>query len=511
MGKGLGMTGFSRRFVLGGLLSGAAGVALAEAPLTSLRPMPRLVPRAGAPVAVAAQTAVRTAASAEALVAAAQLGGKVGFVVADARTGLVLEAMNGAEPMPPASVAKAITALYALEHLGADYRFATRLIATGPVQGGRLAGDLVLAGGGDPTLSTDTLGDMAAALRAAGITSVAGRFAVWGGALPFVRAIDTTQPDYLGYNPAVSGLNLNFNRVHFEWKRAQNGYQVSMDARAERFVPKVYSTRIAVANRDRPVYTYSDKGEVEEWTVASTALGKGGSRWLPVRRPELYAADVFQTLARAQGLALTAPQVAKSAPRGTVLVERASDSLRPLLHDMLRFSNNLTAEAVGMSASLRRGGVGRHAQSGPAMSDWLKARAGTGTARFVDHSGLGGASRISAMDMVTALARLGPGHALRGILKEFTLRDANGKVMQNHPVQVDAKTGTLNFVSTLAGWMTAPDGTDLVFAIFTGDVARRDAIPDAQKEQPPGASDWVRRSKRLQQQLIERWAAVYGA
>ncbi|GGH54076.1 D-alanyl-D-alanine carboxypeptidase/D-alanyl-D-alanine-endopeptidase [Frigidibacter albus] len=502
------MTGFSRRFVLGGLLSGAASAALAEAPLTSLRPMPR----AGGAVAVpSAPTATRTAASAEALVAAAQLGGKVGFVVADARTGLVLEAMNGAEPMPPASVSKAITALYALEHLGAGHRFATRLIATGPVQGGRLAGDLVLAGGGDPTLSTDTLGDMAAALRAAGISSVAGRFVVWGGALPFVRAIDTTQPDYLGYNPAVSGLNLNFNRVHFEWKRAQSGYQVSMDARAERFVPKVYTTRIAVADRDRPVYTYSDRGEVEEWTVARTALGKGGSRWLPVRRPELYAADVFQTLARAQGITLPTPQVAKSAPRGTVIVERASDTLRPVLHDMLRFSNNLTAEAVGMSASMQRGGVRGHAQSGPAMSDWLKARAGAGTARFVDHSGLGGASRISAMDMVTALARLGPGQALRGILKEFTLRDANGKVMQNHPVQVDAKTGTLNFVSTLAGWMTAPDGTDLVFAIFTGDVARRDAIPDAQKEQPPGAPEWVRRSKRLQQQLIERWAAVYGA
>lgn len=502
------MTGFSRRFVLGGLLSGAAGAALADAPLTSLRP----VARAGsATVASQSVAPVRSAASAEALVAAAQLGGKVGFVVADPRTGLVLESMNAGEPLPPASVAKAITALYALDYLGPDHRFPTRLIATGPVQGGRIAGDLVLAGGGDPTLSTDTLGDMAAALRAAGITSVAGKFLVWGGALPFVRAIDTTQPDYLGYNPAVSGLNLNFNRVHFEWKRAQGGYQVSMDARAERFVPKVYTTRIAVANRDRPVYTYSDRGEVEEWTVASTALGKGGSRWLPVRRPEMYAADVFQTLARAQGLPLPNPQVAKSAPRGTVIVERASDALRPLLHDMLRFSNNLTAEAVGMTASMARGGVGRHAQSAPAMSDWLKARAGTTTARFVDHSGLGGASRISAGDMVAALARLGPGHALRGIMKEFTMRDANGKVMQNHPVQVDAKTGTLNFVSTLAGWMTAPDGTDLVFAIFTGDVARRDAIPDTQKERPPGGAEWVKRSKRLQQQLIERWAAVYGA
>jgi len=86
------MTGVSRRFVLAGLLSGAAGAALADAPLASLRPVPRAVPGPGAAAAASGQTAAptRTAPAAEALVAAAQLGGKVGFVVADARTGLIL-------------------------------------------------------------------------------------------------------------------------------------------------------------------------------------------------------------------------------------------------------------------------------------------------------------------------------------------------------------------------------------------------------------------------------------
>lgn len=88
------------------------------------------------------------------------------------------------------------------------------------------------------------------------------------------------------------------------------------------------------------------------------------------------------------------------------------------------------------------------------------------------------------------------------------MRDANGREDKAHPIRVAAKTGTLNFVSSLAGFMTAPDGTELVFAILTGDLARRARA--AQTEQPEGNSAWLRRSRRLQQQLIERWGALYG-
>ena len=152
------MAGLTRRGVLGGLISAAAGPALANAPLRSLTPPARPVRVAGGAVAVAAE-----------LIRAAQLGGEVAYVVADAATGQVLEARRPDLPMPPASTAKVITSLYALDHLGAGYRFATRLIATGPVAGGIVQGDLVLAGGGDPTLNTDDLGDMAAALARAGV------------------------------------------------------------------------------------------------------------------------------------------------------------------------------------------------------------------------------------------------------------------------------------------------------------------------------------------------------
>lgn len=473
----------TRRAMLGGLAAGLAGPAFGQA--------------------------TRPVAAAEDLVRAAALGGDVCYQVADMRTGLVLEARGGDRPMPPASTVKAITALYALEALGGGYRFDTRLIATGPVAGGIVQGDLILAGGGDPTLGTDDLGDMAAGLRARGVTGVTGAFLVWGGALPFAPEIANDQPVHVGYNPSISGLILNYNRVHFEWKRAGGGYQLSMDARGERHLPRAYTADVSLANRRAPLFTYGDRGGKEHWTVAQAALGKGGSRWLPVRHPELYAGDVFQTLARAQGIPLPAPQPVAALPGGTVLVQKSSAALRDVLRDMLRYSTNITAEAVGMTASRQRGAPAALGRSGPAMGEWARARSGMRRAKFVDHSGLGAASRVTPAEMVRALAMLGPPAGLRGILRDIALRDQNGRAMKSHPVKVQAKTGTLNFVSSLAGFMTAPDGTELVFAILTGDVARRARFKDF--EVAEGSVEWVRRSKRLQQQLIERWAAIYGS
>ena len=195
----------SRRFVLSGLLAGAAGMGRAEGPLTSVRP-----PSRGAPVEPP---------SANDLVDAARLGGAVGFVAVDAETGEVLDALNPELRLPPASVAKSATSYYALSRLGAEYRFVTRLVATGPVVDGRIEGDLILRGAGDPQFDTDMLGDMAARLKARGVREVAGAFRVDAGALPALPFIDPEQPDQVGYNPALGGLDLNYNRVHFEWAR----------------------------------------------------------------------------------------------------------------------------------------------------------------------------------------------------------------------------------------------------------------------------------------------------
>ncbi len=490
----------TRRSLLAGLLAGVASPALPPAFAEVMETSPRPVPRGG-------KAATRTPAPLDNsdLIAAAKLGGSVAYVLLDARTGSLLEAREPDLPLPPASVAKAVTSLFALDRLGPRHRFATRVLATGPVTGGIVQGDLILAGGGDPTLQTDQLGDLVARLASSGLKGATGRFRYWDGALPRLPGITGDQPPHVGYNAAISGLNLNFNRVYFEWKRVNGDWQVSVDARGERFLPRVGMVRVAVAPRETPLFTYAP-GPVEEWTVASAALGKGGSRWLPVRDPGAYVAEVFRTLARAQGIRLDPADRMATAPEGTELGRIDSEPLPDVLRDMLKFSTNLTAECVGLAAS----GSPDLQTSGRAMSDWVKATFGE-TVELHDHSGLGGQSRLTASAMARILVRAErEGRGLKPILRDVGMKDDKGKVIKGHPVKVLAKSGTLNFVSGLAGHIDPPTGRGLVFAIFSGDPARRDAVPEALREDPEGAGDWTKRARRLQGQLINRWAGLYA-
>jgi D-alanyl-D-alanine carboxypeptidase/D-alanyl-D-alanine-endopeptidase (penicillin-binding protein 4) len=328
------MRRFSRRGFIAAGVTALASAASAGAPAISLRP--RLRP----------QGFVRKAApGAEGLIRAAQLGGDVAFSVMDVASGLTLEEREAREGHPPASVTKAVTALYALDALGGGYRFKTQLIATGPVEAGVLKGDLILAGGGDPTLDTDALAGMASALKAKGVREVRGQFRTWGGALPFEKVIDAGQPAHVGYNPSISGLNLNYNRVHFEWRRGGDGYQVTMDARSKRYRPEVRVARMVISTRSSPVYTYKDRGDHDSWTVARGALGGRGARWLPVRKPAAYAGEVFTVFARSQGIVLKDGGELRQTPKGTALVTHQSAPLRDVLRGMLKYSTHARARA----------------------------------------------------------------------------------------------------------------------------------------------------------------------
>lgn len=491
-----------RNFLTGSaaLLGLTAVPACANAPSTSKRPVLR-------PVAGVAGTAPAV----EGLITKAQLGGEVVFAVADAQTGTLLEVREPQRGLPPASVVKALTAAYALDTLGTAHRFETWLIATGPLQNGVLEGDLVLAGGGDPSLDTNALADMASQLKAAGMRELRGRFLVYGGALPFSPVIDPEQPDHVGYNPAISGLSLNYNRVHFEWKRAGQSYDVSMDARSDRHRPPVQMSRMAIVARDMPLYTFTDSQGSDDWTVARGALGNGGARWLPVRKPEVYAGEVFRVFASAQGIRLPAEEVVRNLPAGSVLVRKQSQPLTEILRDTLRYSTNISAEMIGLAATQARGvRPGSLAASAAEMNRRASAAMGMQTPALVDHSGLGDRSRLAAVDMVSALVRVRQQGLLPDLLREFVMRDANGRPAPSHPVKVKAKTGTLNFVSGLAGYATRNNGKPLVFAIFVADTARRANIPRAERERPSGAQAWNRRAKTLQQDLLERWGLVYS-
>ncbi|GAA6206838.1 D-alanyl-D-alanine carboxypeptidase/D-alanyl-D-alanine-endopeptidase [Cognatishimia sp. WU-CL00825] len=489
------MSKFSRRFFLSAVASAAASTALANPPTTSLRPHPR-----PAKLAVA---------SVEKLIAKADLNGKIEFAVVDMESRKVLESQRVTSGLPPASVCKAVTALYALDVLGAAHRFVTKVYATGPIEQGVLKGDLILSGGGDPTLDTDALKMLAKSLKEIGLIRIEGRFLVYGAHLPFSEAIDKNQPAHVGYSPAISGICLNYNRVYFDWKKVGQGYDISMEARGETARPPVRVARMTLSDRKAPIFDYSARDGQDIWSVSRHALNEKGGRWLPVRQPEIYAGETLAWLAKQQGITLPLPQKTASKPTGAVLALHESAPLLSIIKGMLKYSTNVTAEMVGLAATLARGHyVASLRASGRKMSDWAAQNLGMKTAKFVDHSGLGDASRLHAEELAQALAAAQSQAAIGSILKTIALKDAQGKPDKNNPIKVVAKTGTLNFVSGLGGYIETESGQMLAFAIFAADQEARAKLTRAQRERPRGAKSWNRRAKGLQQAFIERWAQL---
>ncbi len=438
------------------------------------------------------------------VLAGSGLGPVTGAVVANAATGEILEAHRPDAAQPPASVTKVVTTLYALDALGPDYRFRTRVLALGPVEAGVLQGDLVLEGGGDPLLDTDALGALARALRTGGLGGVTGRLLVATGALPGVERIAPGQPAEAAYNPAVSGLNLNFNRVFLAWAPAAGGPALRFSAPGEDIeVPVASITGEVLASGPARLRTGAGR---EIWSLPRSSLGATGSLWLPVRTPGAYAGEVFRDLAVQAGIDLPAPEVRTAAP-GAVIAINDSPPLEAILRGMLKYSTNLTAEAIGLRAGQSRGfqplGL---ADSGAAMTAWARDRFGLETAAFVNHSGLSDRTRLSAAEMVSLLVQA-QGLGLPELLRARPILDVGRKPVPAAP-EVVAKTGTMDFVSGLAGYMNGR--RDLVFAIFAADPARRAAIRPWERDNPPGASAWAARARAQEQALLRRWAAEYG-
>jgi D-alanyl-D-alanine carboxypeptidase/D-alanyl-D-alanine-endopeptidase (penicillin-binding protein 4) len=99
---------------------------------------------------------------------------------------------------------------------------------------------------------------------------------------------------------------------------------------------------------------------------------------------------------------------------------------------------------------------------------------------------------------------------LKALLKQHPLRNEDRKIIEDHPVSVHAKTGTLNFVSGLGGFIDLPDGTELAFACFSADIERRNELSREERENPPGGRSYAVEARKLQQRMLARWGILYN-
>lgn len=444
------------------------------------------------------------------------LTGSSGWILIDLASGKTIDSGNADKAFVPASVAKLPTAAFALDALGASYRFETRIRTSGNVSGGRLRGDLFLEGGGDPELDTRALASIARALKEKGIRNVDGRFLADGTALPQVPEIEPAQAVDAAYNPAVSGLNLNFNRVHVKWDARKGRNKLTVVAESEGMTAPVDRIRVSLTNgKGLPLFSLRLAGGRENWSMASRAYRGRAARWLPVKGPEAYAAEVFRTICASAGIKLPKPALGSVPDKARILALYKSRPLDQILKAMLKYSTNVTAEVAGAAATRSIGlAADNLAASADVMNAWAAGVAGFQIGdpgfRFVNHSGLTLRSRVSPRrmaELLLALARrseiAGKRHPtipgpIAAYLKPHNVSAKNVKLDYRN-LTVVAKTGTMSYVRGLAGYIVTPRGRKLAFAIFSNDLTTRGNGAQRVNRR------WMNRAKAFERALIRSW------
>jgi len=143
--------------------------------------------------------------------------------------------------------------------------------------------------------------------------------------------------------------------------------------------------------------------------------------------------------------------------------------------DVNKLSNNMMAETVVRTIGREKGGAGDWAAGTRVVGDWLQETVGLREGfRFVNGSGLFGETAFSARDMVQVLRHM---HRRRPTMPEYLASLAIGatdgtlrrRMKDVDKASVRAKTGTLDGVVCLSGYLTFADGTPGVFSILIND------------------------------------------
>lgn len=416
-----------------------SGNPFAEPPPTpTVAPMPTSTPVAAPTVltaagAEAAPAADELADAIEGPVASGALGGRTGAYVADLTSGEVLYERNAASPLTPASTLKLLTSVAALEVLGPERRFRTRVVA------GEAPDEIVLVGGGDPMLVTEEprmsrptplaeLADRtAAALTERGTTDV--RLAV---------------DDSLFSGPAVN-----------------------------------------------PAW---EPGYVSSGVVAPvTALAVDGGRETPGLRerssdPTLAAAAEFAELLEDRDISVEGePARTSTGPDAREVASISSAPLVDIVEHLIATSDNDVAEVLLRHVALGLGRPGGSEEASAAVVEVLDGLGvDTSDVTVLDGSGLARGSAVppSTLVEVLVLAASTDHAALRPALTGLPVAAWNGTLDERisaAPGLVRAKTGTLTGVHTLAG-IAESDGGGFAFAVLANDapnaVAARAALDD---------------------------------
>jgi D-alanyl-D-alanine carboxypeptidase/D-alanyl-D-alanine-endopeptidase (penicillin-binding protein 4) len=426
-------------------------------------------------------------------------------MVVSLEQGDTLFAQNADRLLVPASNLKLFTSAAALYYLGPDFRYNTFLLATGPVEGGVLQGDLVVYGTGDPTISSrygsqlEVWQAFADTLGALGIREVRGD--VIGDGSYFAGAATGAgwKEDYMNasYAAPAGALSYAENIATLEIRpAAQAGWRPEV-----RLVPG--GNGIALVNeattvaRGRSFIHVTRAGYDGPITVRGQISRASGAlqRSIPVSDPARYAAAVLHEVLEKSGIEVTGMPVSVQTPEQSPVTGRsvfapAFDGARPLrvlaLHNsppllsilevVNKRSHNLMAEQALRTVARVATGEGSVEGGARAVLHLLDEATPGDPApiELYDGSGLSPLNRVTPRSIVQLLTYMAAGPMWESYWQ--TLPEAgSGNLRRMHQTRAQgnlrAKTGTIDNVSALAGYVRAANGERLAFSIISNNVA----------------------------------------
>jgi serine-type D-Ala-D-Ala carboxypeptidase/endopeptidase (penicillin-binding protein 4) len=344
-------------------------------------------------------------------------------------------------PLTPASVEKLLTAVAAVEVLGADHRFRTTVVTQSPPADGVVAGDVWLVGGGDALLSTadyplrfrfqpqaaTPVEQLADAVVAAGITRIEGRL------LGDESRYDT-----------------------------------------ERYI-ELWPERFFTQDQTGPMSALSVN---DSWLTYPPRFDVFVPDEVPAPDPAAHAADVLASLLADRGVTIAGGAASGVAPDDVDEVAAVeSVPLDEYVAHVVRMSDSHAAELLLKEIAVGAGRPGTSADGAAVVAEVIaRLELPPPAPVVVDGSGLAAENRISCAGVQALLDRLGPddvafeGLPVGGETGTLAIR------FVNHPAtgRLRAKTGTLNQVTSLAGFLDTLPGATLTFSFMvnlsSGDV-----------------------------------------
>ncbi len=412
---------------------------------------------------------------------------------------LVVEA-NGQQPprlrhrvdqaMNPASVMKLVTTYAALDSLGPDFTWITSVIADGTLSNGRLDGNLLVRGGGDPKLVVERLQGLLGQVQASGVREVRGDIVLDRSAfaLPPPRPAEFDGEPLRPYNVQPDALLINFKSLvmTFTPDRAQDRVLVRSEpplagVQIDTSVPLLTTPcgdwRSGLrASLDQPLRVQFQGGY---------PLACGERVWpTAYADPASFAARAMEGSWRQLGGALSgtvrdATPAERSAWQRTGTVSGQKPPMRldapslPLidvLRDVNKFSNNVMAQhlllTLGLQAKPPEQTPGSAEAGRAAVLAWWQKTLPAAPPPLVDNgSGLSRSERISAASL-GALLTHAQHHRLAALFADTlpiagvdaTLRER----LKGVAGQAFLKTGSLRDVSAVAGYAQSPGGPRFV-------------------------------------------------